>query len=318
MSRMWGTALDHVLEVEVVTADGKIRRASETDNSDLFWALRGAGASFGIITEFVVKTHPEPGQVVEYTYHLSFGAQKDMAPVYKKWQDLVGDPDMDERFSSMFISFALGAIVTGTFYGTHDEYEATGIPDKLPVGGIVDLKILDWLAHLSHQAEVEALYLSDLSTAFDSKSLAFREEDLPSEKSTDELFTYMGSAEAGTLAWFVIWDTQGGAISKIDDNSTAYPHRDKILMYQSYAVGIPILLDATRDFVDGIHARVQEGSPDATSTYAGYVDPDITRAEGQHLYWVKKLPELRRVKREWDPDEVFRNPQSVQPAEDDK
>ena len=37
MSRMWGSALDHVLEVEVVTADGKIQRASDTVNSDLFW-----------------------------------------------------------------------------------------------------------------------------------------------------------------------------------------------------------------------------------------------------------------------------------------
>ena len=37
MSRMWGSALDHIVEVEVVTADGKIQRASETQNSDLFW-----------------------------------------------------------------------------------------------------------------------------------------------------------------------------------------------------------------------------------------------------------------------------------------
>jgi FAD/FMN-containing dehydrogenase len=37
MSRMWGSTLDHVLEVEVVTADGKIQRASATENSDLFW-----------------------------------------------------------------------------------------------------------------------------------------------------------------------------------------------------------------------------------------------------------------------------------------
>lgn len=40
MSRMWGSALDHVVEVEVVTADGKIQRASETQNSDLFWVCQ--------------------------------------------------------------------------------------------------------------------------------------------------------------------------------------------------------------------------------------------------------------------------------------
>ena len=55
MSRMWGSALDHVEEVEVVTADGEIQRASYTENADLFFGLKGAGGSFGIITEFKVQ-----------------------------------------------------------------------------------------------------------------------------------------------------------------------------------------------------------------------------------------------------------------------
>jgi len=54
-SRMWGAALDHVEEVEVVLANSSIVRASEKQNADVFWALKGAGASFGIITEFKVR-----------------------------------------------------------------------------------------------------------------------------------------------------------------------------------------------------------------------------------------------------------------------
>ena len=104
MSRMWGSALDHVVEVQVVTSNGTITRASETENADLFWALRGAGASFGIITEFVVKTHPEPGAVVQYSYGFNFGSQSDMAPVYSEWQALVGHADVDRRFSSLFVA----------------------------------------------------------------------------------------------------------------------------------------------------------------------------------------------------------------------
>ncbi|KAF6524616.1 hypothetical protein HZS61_013115 [Fusarium oxysporum f. sp. conglutinans] len=49
-------ALDHVEAVTIVLADGTITRASWTENKDLFWALKGAGAGFGIITEFVVRT----------------------------------------------------------------------------------------------------------------------------------------------------------------------------------------------------------------------------------------------------------------------
>jgi FAD/FMN-containing dehydrogenase len=61
-SRMWGSALDHVEEVEVVLANSSIVRASDTQNQDIFWALKGAGASFGIITEFKV-THLSPSSI---------------------------------------------------------------------------------------------------------------------------------------------------------------------------------------------------------------------------------------------------------------
>jgi FAD/FMN-containing dehydrogenase len=85
LSRQYGTALDHVEEVEVVLANGTITRANNQQNSDLFFvgafpldlltqltftyqALKGAGASFGIITEFVVHTEPSPENMIQYSY----------------------------------------------------------------------------------------------------------------------------------------------------------------------------------------------------------------------------------------------------------
>ncbi|KAH7162180.1 FAD binding domain-containing protein [Dactylonectria estremocensis] len=316
MSRMWGSALDHVVEVEVVTADGTIQRASETENEDLFWALRGAGASFGIITEFVVKTHPEPGDVIEYTYSLTFGSQSDMAPVYQEWQEFIGDPDLDRRFSSQFIAQPLGALITGTFYGTEDEYKDSGIPDKIP-GGSKDgdgLMLTDWLGSLGHQAEVEGLAISDLSTPFYSKSLAFRQEDLLSNDSITEVFDYMDNADRGTVLWAIIFNSEGGAMGDTTANDTAYPHRDKMMMYQSYAVGLPKVTDTIRDFLDGVHTKIQGGAPGANTTYAGYIDTQMDREEATEAYWGSQLPRLRQLKKEWDPEDVFSNPQSVQPA----
>lgn len=312
---MWGTALDHVLEVEVVTADGKIQRASETENSDLFWALRGAGSSFGVITEFTVRTEPEPGSVVEYTYSLSFGKQKEMAPVYSKWQALVGDPDLDRRFTSLFIAQPLGVLITGTFYGTEEEFDASGIPEKLPTGGDFNITVMDWLGSLAHIAETTGLYLSDLPTQFASRSLALREQDLLSDQSIEELFDYMGSTDPGTLLWFIIFDNEGGAIADVPEDSTAYPHRDKIIMYQSYAIGIPELSDTTVDFVEGVQGKVMEGAPDAHTTYAGYINKNLNRTAAQEFYWGDKLPKLREMKKKYDPTSVFHNPQSVDPAE---
>ena len=85
-SRQWGTTLDHIRGVEVVLANGTITYANENQNPDLYFvcvntslallyiyhflsqAIRGAGASIGIVTEFVFITHPEPGPSVRYSY----------------------------------------------------------------------------------------------------------------------------------------------------------------------------------------------------------------------------------------------------------
>lgn len=314
---MWGNSLDHVIEVEVVTADGEIRRASETENSDLFWALRGAGASFGIITEFVVKTHQEPDDVVEYTYSFSFGSQSQMKSVYKDWQDLIADPDLDRRFSSLFVANPLGAVITTTFYGTEKEYHETGIMNNIPSGGVFNVTIADWMGHLVHQAESVVGTGGGLPSSFYSKSLAFKREDLLNETSISTLFDYVDDATKGTLIWYIIWNTEGGAVADFPVNSTSYPHRDKIMMYQSYGVGIPDINKETEDFLEGIHEHIQEGAPNAKSTYAGYVDPYIDSQDAQQLYWAGQLPRLRKIKAKWDSEDLFHNPQSVWPETDD-
>jgi FAD/FMN-containing dehydrogenase len=58
IERKYGYSVDNLLAVEIVTADGRILTASESENADLFWALRGAGANFGVATRFEFRLHP--------------------------------------------------------------------------------------------------------------------------------------------------------------------------------------------------------------------------------------------------------------------
>jgi FAD/FMN-containing dehydrogenase len=63
LTRRFGWTVDDLQEVEIVTADGQLHRASGMANEDLFWALRGGGGNFGVVTEFVFRLHPVGPQV---------------------------------------------------------------------------------------------------------------------------------------------------------------------------------------------------------------------------------------------------------------
>ena len=83
------------------------------------------------------------------------------------------------------------------------------------------------------------------------------------------------------------------------------------MFYQSYGIGIP-LSGKTKNFLENFHNQITRWTG-AFGTYAGYVDPKLEDAQEQ--YWGDNYQELRRVKKRWDPKEVFWNPQSVKPAQ---
>ena len=64
LTRKFGWTTDNLLSMEVVTADGNIVRASDKENQDLFWALRGGGGNFGVVTNFEYKLHPVGPEVM--------------------------------------------------------------------------------------------------------------------------------------------------------------------------------------------------------------------------------------------------------------
>ncbi|CAK5273813.1 unnamed protein product [Mycena citricolor] len=281
LSRQWGATLDHVLEVEVVLANGTITRANSTHNPDLLFAVKGAAASFGIVTEFVFLTHAEPSSAVIYSYRLQLGSHAAHASTFALWQSIIAEPELDRRLASEIIIFELGMIISGTYFGSRDQYNALDLERRLGQNATVTVTVLnDWLGTVGNWAENEALKLvGGIPGPFYSKSLTFKASTLIPVPGIQDLFNYFDTASKGTLIWFAIFDLEGGAVNDVPQNSTAYAHRDVQFYMQTYAVGIGSISNTTTAFVEGISNTIIRSMPGvAFGAYAGYVEYAIVHS----------------------------------------
>jgi FAD/FMN-containing dehydrogenase len=85
LTRPYGLAIDNLLEVDMVLADGRFVTANEKENADLFWAVRGGGGNFGVVTSFLFQMHP----VSTVTAGPTFWAIEDTPQVLEAWQEFI-------------------------------------------------------------------------------------------------------------------------------------------------------------------------------------------------------------------------------------
>jgi hypothetical protein len=227
-SRMWGAALDHVLEVDVVLANSSIVTASPTKYPDVFWALKGAGASFGVITQFKVRTQAPPSETVQYTYTFAKRPYTDLAERFKLWQQMCSDAALDRKLASQLIFSEVGAILQGTYFGSQEQFDALNLTSVFPAATTSNVVVFDsWLGQVSNWAEDIALTIGGgISSAFYSKSLAFTKDTLIPDQTLDDLLKYLDDVDKGTPVWFLIFDLEGGAINDVPKDGTAYGHRE--------------------------------------------------------------------------------------------
>ncbi|GJJ10295.1 hypothetical protein Clacol_004521 [Clathrus columnatus] len=297
LSRMYGLTLDHVVEMEVVLADGTITKTDKETNSDLFFALRGAGASFGIVTSFTFETHPVPEAVTHYSFQLTYGTHTELADIFIKWQDFVSSPIVanDRSFNSLINITSSIILIQGSRLGPKKELEASEIFVSLKKAFNVDIKTheLDWLGAVLNWTVVAVESLAgSLTIPLYMKSLCVRQSKLLTPGTVRAWFEYMHTNSPKDALWVIIGainikfgfvkkvpydryltgDLQGGRISDFPLDSTAYSLRDSM-----------------------------------TETLV----PLIPNTLWPKQYWGDNYPRLLDIKKKYDPTNTFSNPQSV-------
>lgn len=88
LTRKYGLTIDNLVSAEVVTVDGRKIRATENENVDIFWAIRGGGGNFGVVTEFEFALHPVGSEILAGLIVFPFSQAKQVLTQYRKFAGL--------------------------------------------------------------------------------------------------------------------------------------------------------------------------------------------------------------------------------------
>ncbi|SPN98743.1 related to reticuline oxidase precursor; berberine bridge enzyme [Cephalotrichum gorgonifer] len=318
-----GLALDWLVSATVVLANSTVVTASEETNPDLFWAVRGAGSSMGVVSEFVFNTFEVPEKVTRFNVILPWNANNSVARLkaLQGWAE-----EMPAEMNARLFINAQMPNLEGLYYGGKDDLSAILDPLIKEIGGkLQEAKETDWLGqldHFGHGLDLDQTHPYKKQDNIYSTSLY---TDALTDSQLQSLVDYWyTTAKTVRRGWYHHIDFQGGkasAVSAVAANATSYAHRSKLLMHNFYDS-----TDVTKaypengfDLLNGfIEAIVGDADKLDYGVYFNYPDTELDRETAQKRYWGDSLPRLRAIKAAVDPDEVFYMPQSVEPAKADE
>lgn len=310
LSRLLGLAADNLVAAEVVTANGAVVRASERDNPELFWGLRGGGGNFGVATEFEFALHPVGPEVLfgVVVYPLEQAPSvlrhyRDFARAAPRsasiWLDCITAPPMPVLPEAMH---GRPVVIVAPFYaGNPDAGEELLRPLRelgQPVGDAVERQ-----PYTETQKAVDVLFEAGYRNYW--RSHNFRE--LP-DAALEVIADY--SARFPTAYSDVLISHVGGAINDAAADDTAYAHRDAEFIVTPGARWTDPAAD--RDCIEWVRACSDALAAHSTGgTYVNFVTEDTG---SERRAYGRNYGRLAELKARYDPANVFRMNQNVQPG----
>jgi FAD/FMN-containing dehydrogenase len=308
LERKHGLACDNLLAAELVTADGRLVRASDTENSDLLWALRGGGGNFGVVTALELRLHPVGPEV--YGGLLMYPA--DRGPeVLRRWRDVMRDAPEELSLAFAYMTAPaddpdiptqlrgkLAVVVAGMHAGSIADAEQALRPIR--EFGPAELDAFAPVRYAEFQCSI------DDPPGYRNYWTAEQLGDLPDEVVDTIHERAVAMPGSAPQIFCVAW---GGAVARHDDGPLA--GRDArwvvhpLMLWDDPADDADVIAwgrsfrDALRDHTTGV----------AYLNFTG--DEGGARVRAQ--YRPDAYERLARIKAEWDPDNVFRAVGSVAP-----
>jgi FAD/FMN-containing dehydrogenase len=306
LGRRYGLACDHILEAEVVDAQGRVLRATEDENPDLFWALRGAGGgSFGVVTRLRYRLDPVPKTVIGGA--IGWPIEQAEA-VFRAYRDLYLGRE-DDRLSLYLVlttdPYPEGVKVVMA-YGMYIGPPADGEAQLAPIRSLGQ-PLFDTFGPTSYD-DLQRTLGEEILYGLQSKWRGgyFRDGGFGDEAFTAIVDGFRRIPSGYSMARFDLLG--GGAIARVPADATAFAHRAALFyisiisLWEGYAE-----TEANLAWVDEFKAAL---GPFLTGeVYQNYADEDLV--DWPAAYHGANYPRLQEVKRRYDPDDVFRHRQSI-------
>ena len=300
--RQYGLTCDNLLAADVVTADGQLRRAAPEENAELFWALRGGGGNFGVVTAFHYRLHPVSTVLAGLVVHPR-GAARDVIRFHRDF--IVAAPEELTSYVGLITAPDGQPVVALASCYCGDLEEGERVLRPLREFGSPLIDDIQPIPYPAMQGVFGPAFPWGNRNYWKSSFL----RELP-DAAVDAVLEHTNRARSPLSA--VALEYYGGAASRVAADATAFPHRA--------ATFNCLILGQWRDSAeDPVHIRWVRDGWEAIRPWASgaaYVNAlgDDESAQAVRAAYGANYPRLAALKAKFDPNNLFRLNQNIKPA----
>jgi FAD/FMN-containing dehydrogenase len=304
--RKHGLTIDSLLAAEIVTADGRLRRVAAETEPQLFWALRGGGGNFGVVTRLKYRLHPVDTVlggllVLPATPEVIVGfvAEAEAAPdELSTIANVMRTPPLP--FVPEELHGSLVVMATMVYAGDVKAAQRAVAPFRALAKPVADL--VRPMKYPEMFPDQPANRLGRVTHTMFAGSVGRQQAETILER-TGESSALMAACEIRAL---------GGAMARVAADATAFAHRQSRIMVNVQAIYEPSTSERSEHttWARGLAAELHDGDPGAYAGFLGDEGEERVRAAYPGATWER----LARAKATHDPDNVFRLNQNIPPA----